>query len=239
MVKLKPIVHNRESILDEDFEKAIETFLGYSDTFPKRFYKFREINKNTIHLLVKKQVYFCNIFSLNDPLECPFLQINKQLKDEVFIDHLEPKIFSLVAKEQDDKNTISSVVNNNLMFSHYADSHKGICIEYNLSFEKNFEQRKMFLTKAHYQDKLNYLNLRTLFSIKDKKWSYENEYRFVAFGEQSLYDLEGKITKILFGLKTNQEDITLIKKILSNQNIEFYQTKQKENSYFDFTFEKI
>ncbi len=84
-------------------------------------------------MLVKNNVYFSDVPSLNDPLECPLLKDKVFEQEEVLTDKYEPRIFSLVVPppyDEKDENGIHAVVKNTLLFNHYADAHKGICIEY-------------------------------------------------------------------------------------------------------------
>lgn len=88
--------------------------------------------------------------------------------------------------------SLSSVSNSNLMWSHYANSHKGFCIEYKTEY---VAARKMIY--AHDIPSLNlidvyktYYDIHTDLNIGDitldalhsklVEWEYESEYRFLA-----------------------------------------------------------
>lgn len=88
--------------------------------------------------------------------------------------------------------SVSSKATSNLMWSHYADSHKGFCIEFKSEFMK--------ADKVIYQDKIPKLKIIDIFisglglingeemgqhiwqSLRTKlvEWEYESEYRFQA-----------------------------------------------------------
>jgi hypothetical protein len=88
--------------------------------------------------------------------------------------------------------SVSSKATSNLMWSHYANSHKGFCIEFKSEFMK--------ADKVIYQDKIPKLNMIDIFlsglnlisgeemaqhiwqSLRTKlaEWEYESEYRFQA-----------------------------------------------------------
>lgn len=88
--------------------------------------------------------------------------------------------------------SVSSKSTSNLMWSHYANSHKGFCIE--------FKSELMKADKVTYQDKIPKLNMIDIFlsglnlisgeemgqhiwkSLRTKlaEWEYESEYRFQA-----------------------------------------------------------
>jgi len=73
------------------------------------------INKNTLDAFINEYSWFSSPFSFNDPFDCALIKGDKM--KEFF---LETKKILCLAAEHD----------NLLMWSHYADSHKGICIEY-------------------------------------------------------------------------------------------------------------
>ncbi len=224
-----------------DYYKAIEL---QCEKVKKDFktitcYKFIPISKNSIDMLVKNMVYFSDVPFLNDPLECPLLLTIFQGAFEG--DH-EPRIFSLVVPPPNDKpdeNGIHEVVQNTLLFSHYADAHKGMCIGYEIAPEF-LQQGTMFYTPVQYSKNTRPDRLEKLFAIKDELWKYEHEGRFVAFGTKKHYALEGnsRITRLIFGLKTPEEDKTLLSKLLQGKGIDLYDIYSDEYSSFDLKFRK-
>ncbi len=158
---------------------------------------------------------------------------------KIFFLH-EPRIFSLVVPPPNDKpdeHGIHEVVRNTLLFSHYADAHKGICIGYEIAPEF-LQQGTMFYTPVQYSKNTRPDSLEKLFAIKDELWKYEHEGRFVAFGTEKHYQLQGnsRITRLIFGLKTPEEDKTLLSKLLQGKGIDLYDTYSDEYSSFDLKF---
>ncbi|MCU8137862.1 DUF2971 domain-containing protein, partial [Vibrio vulnificus] len=80
-----------------------------------KFYKYMTLNKNTLDAFINEYCWYSSPLSFNDPFDCALVK-GKKFK-EFF---LETKKILCLATEH----------NNLLMWSHYADSHKGICIEY-------------------------------------------------------------------------------------------------------------
>ena len=76
------------------------------------------------------------------------------------------------------------------MFSHYANSHKGICIEYKL--ESNFLDKNIFYSDVGYRFDFKPSSVKELFTTKHKSWEYEKEGRFVSFSVDNFIDLKGK-----------------------------------------------
>ncbi len=143
--------------------------------------------------------------------------------------------------------------NNELMWAHYADSHKGICIGYDINLKKinyddnypllseelingifnerieNFEiSKEVFMEK--YLDELK----EKIFLTKSKAWDYEEEWRLIQL--EPIKKIEkSQIKSIYFGLKTDENNIKTIIKILSNLEIDIPIYKmEKVNEKFLF-----
>lgn len=115
-----------------------------------------------------------------------------------------------------------------LMWSHYADSHKGICIGFN--FYKIYNKQTYMLINKTINDidtileiiKVKYSknklkkvrrinfndnNLKKGLTTKASFWNYEEEYRII-LGEHSLFYISPEIIKeLIFGLQTSDSDI--------------------------------
>ena len=115
---------------------------------------------------------------------------------------------------------VSKNCKSNLMWSHYADSHKGFCIE--------FKSEHIRADKVAYQDEIprievmdfliNQVNLSNniwqSLRTKLKEWEYEDEYRFQPSKSMVMTDLPGSnglqsssydpkfIESIIFGCRT-------------------------------------
>ncbi len=145
---------------------------------------------------------------------------------------------------------------NTLMWSHYADSHAGICIQYSLSPEMQaHKDRDGFkcLRKVNYTDAI--LNLladkeidgEKALCCKHKDWEYENEVRLLTY----LHHIEGdhysipvdegsKIVAVYFGLKCPDEDISQIKRILCyDPGIRFYKMEKDYSDIYNLAITSI
>lgn len=140
---------------------------------------------------------------------------------------------------------------NLLMWSHYADSHKGICIGYNLDKLYSFLKKKhidLILYKIHYTNKLQKIDilkysneaLINWLSTKSKVWNYENEIRFI------FYDIFNNSSKNIFlpldiniidsiylGSKIKPEDFDSIMKLMKNKfhQIKIFRMNLKSNVF--------
>jgi len=125
-----------------------------------------------------------------------------------------------------------------LMWSHYAEKHAGICLEFNNDSLKKF----VSLTDDEYSEgvvgytadkKINYVSqdrsfsMQKLYMNKSHSWSHENEYRMFTIndtpGLQRIYP--EFLSAIYFGLRTSEDDVSSIKLICKSNglnNIKFY-----------------
>ena len=224
----------------KDYQKSVDLICEYSSANygeKKTFYKFRPLNKHTFNMLKKQQIYFSDIASLNDPLECPFVREDQFFRDIVFAEgtDYEPRIFSLVLPC--DKQEKLPVKNYLLFFSHYAAAHTGICIEYKIN--KKFLHENMFYEQVSYQETERLESIPDLFAVKNTQWEYEHEARFVAFGKKRTYSTETSVTikKIFFGLNTSKQNKKRLYKIMKKQkNIEFFEARETGEALLNIDF---
>jgi hypothetical protein len=92
-----------------------------------KLYKFYTVNKNSISSLVNKFVWFSSPNDFNDPFDTALID-NDYLRS---INFNNEKIFCLT-KSYD----------NFLMWSHYAESHRGFCIEFEDYTDEELEELK-------------------------------------------------------------------------------------------------
>jgi len=120
----------------------------------------------------------------------------------------------------------SNRLNSIMMWGHYADNHKGICIEFSKELPP-FNQAR----KVEYNDDINTIpisskeNLNEEFFVKTisnslfrkrEEWRYENEQRIVYKANEALKYDELAIKAIYFGIRSSNEDIELVIKALKD-----------------------
>lgn len=164
-------------------------------------YKYRAINKNTIELAKNGKAWFARVTSLNDPFEGDFAfsekltsQISKQVnsdtgaKNECGVDLAKQIRFSMRRKR-----CILSLSKTNsdiLLWSHYANEHKGVCIGIDINgkradstFVKNLNGS--ILHKVKYSDDPIIIgdystnSMASVLTQKSRQWKYEKEYRLI------------------------------------------------------------
>tara|TARA_R110000787_G_C13428382_1_gene445411 strand:+ start:443 stop:1474 length:1032 start_codon:yes stop_codon:yes gene_type:complete len=131
-----------------------------------------------------------------------------------------------------------------LLWAHYASSHEGFCIEYELDTLVYFGQSDHHTFDVKYIDhppslhindilkineKINFI--QKLIGIKSKRWAYEKEIRVITSvsGIQH-YDYRA-VKAIYFGLLMPEERKREVMRRLCGRDIKYYQIHLKSNSY--------
>ena len=132
---------------------------------------------------------------------------------------------------------------NELLWAHYANSHKGFCIEYDIDKLQDSEQFVFNVSRVEsikycktpptitvadlYSDKL----LIKLFGSKSLAWQYENETRLIysTFGLKKYNPFALKA--IYFGLNMSEDRQTHIIDGLKNRDVKFYKMERNPGSY--------
>lgn len=132
--------------------------------------------------------------------------------------------------------------NNELLWAHYANSHKGFCIEYDLDILANNKSRDFDISDtinvSYHDDRPEVVKTddisnarKKVFGTKSLAWEYENEVRLV-FKNSGLKPIaKGAITAVYFGLNISLDDRRDIISRMYGRNIDFYQMERVEDSY--------
>jgi tetratricopeptide (TPR) repeat protein len=181
------------------------------------FYKYIPIIDYQVLSIINHEVYFCDSTTLNDPLECCLMKTSEWFNYCLEQGEIKPRILALMSDPE-----------NKLMYSHYAESHKGLCVEYDIDI-KNLPE-KVSYGKVKYENGKNSVeNIRDLYMLKNKEWKYEDEFRLVRFDNEEFMDVE--IKSITFGYKCIEDHkkiiITIFKTTFEPK------TDYKEPKYFE------
>lgn len=132
--------------------------------------------------------------------------------------------------------SMSEKNNNILMWSHYADEHKGFCIEFDRGNVKENFLSHFMCRPVEYVNK--YPNLNRVVDTMDVNlftkamdWRYEAEWRLVTTAGNKILPLPAPITGIIFGMKASEESIKTIINSVVGQDINFYQAARKAGEY--------
>jgi hypothetical protein len=209
-----------------------------------RYFKFRSIDKHLIESLVNSRLYFAKPNALNDPFDCS-LELEKSIsraassatgKRKDFLDKVLDTPFPRDWKRLLENIGVCSFslnLNETVLWSHYADEHKGLCLLYRFpeSFLLDKQNEVLGVDKVKYADDAltdwlktnaplemgNFTSelLKIYLTAKSNAWQYENEARIIRL-EHGLFDIpSGLLEQVCFGLRTPRADIELITKLAS------------------------
>lgn len=225
----------------------------------KRVYKYHRINKFLYDLLINNQIWFSDPYSFNDPFDCNLTidgdNTPEQIKNYFKIANwnkskdTDEDIQQLIATDFQDKeafqkkiNSISKLVigklglscftqtkDNLLMWAHYTEDYKGICLEFDHTKDAEFfrplkkiDYEKVYPTYNYYNNKKNVVEQLMLHKSDD--WKYEKEVRLIK-KKTGLHTFDPKcLTGVYFGVRTSDEQIKTIKKLVESQ-VKYNQTK--------------
>lgn len=211
-------------------------------------FKYREFNKSSIELLVNQELWFAKPDTLNDPFECQMMMpemLNSIWRHYDIEKSEQKKISSFLEGHLGDVGicSFSRVRQNQLMWSHYSDEHKGFCIGFSEESLKN-DLNPVHSQPVDYQDELPYEGvierikefkvnppivpqfgnsansiagdiLSSSIGVKYTNWEYEEEIRLVKMKFGAYKFQTSSVVSIAFGLKMSPRDKSTLKKLLS------------------------
>ncbi|EPF79609.1 hypothetical protein GCM10025882_20180 [Acinetobacter gyllenbergii] len=206
--------------------------------------------------LKNNEFWASNTKQLNDPCEGLITSSAYQQQINVLKDIFPQNKNNITLIEQCLKNIIdmkdsklgifslSRRYDDELLWAHYADSHNGFCIEYDLErLLSNQNPRHRFFDVQYTNsipnlDLSNIINqndsdklIRIMLGFKSQRWEYENELRIITENQGlTTYDFRA-VKAIYFGLKTPKEDIELLMQALQGRKIKYFQMQLKPNSF--------
>ncbi len=131
-----------------------------------------------------------------------------------------------------------------LMWSHYADKHKGYCLEFDISVMKTKWGYGNYCFPVKYNQSLptaleifgntdNGESLKKMLTWKAEHWIYEKEHRIVYphTARQNISFPPEMLTGVIFGCEMDGEHEKEIRKILKGKKIQFYKARKKPNEF--------
>lgn len=188
-------------------------------------YKFRSLQnlRRFLDILVNKRLYMAHYNEMNDPMEGAFYSdaSNRALLQEVW----EGKRKQLIC-------CFSTDYRHTLLWSHYADSHQGCCLE--VEVISKLEPHNV--NYSPYTPRAASNNIEKILTHKSTYWQYENEVRYfknemTANNTKARPWLSVRINRVLLGYRMLQKDVTfytsLIHSILGD-DVEVKQIRREE-----------
>ena len=169
---------------------------------------------------------------------------------EAYLNALEANVFDILCSKML-VGCLCTDYKNSLMWSHYADSHRGFCIEYDFSGmeEKNkvlpfpviysTEMPKLslkyVLNRTEKNEQLGTQSLMSALLTKDMAWEYENEWRLlceVDGDDDNSNDIEmPPISCVYVGAMATEENVSKLSEIAKRKGIPLKRMKLDRGAY--------
>jgi len=246
--------------------KTIMEQIVKENLIPRYLYKYS--NLATLRkIIVSGQIRFSKPSEFNDPFDCNISIDTENTEEEIirYIDQitanshlsateylqfrtkmLDPVArFELTnrsirdAKESFGVTCFSTESNNILMWSHYAEKHKGVVIKFDILKDPDFFNTPFKVEYKSDFPNFNYLRNREsigklLLETKSMEWSYENEIRVMKRGAGYYPIKRESICQIIFGCRAYDKEIRKIIKYISKykeMKPTFLHAKTNSNSF--------
>jgi hypothetical protein len=236
-------------------------------------FKFRSVNKYLIQSIVHSDIHFARPACLNDPFDCR-VDIRQSLEVAI-LQSVSPKrerleklrrLNDFFTKLQSDVAAIgvcsfscpqdgsNALLENPLMWSHYADANKGVCLTYRFPEQFFYDKAEQIpgIDEVDYgtnplsdwfvenTGKINNFEdfgislLKKVLTVKSSPWQYEKEVRMLRKVDGP-YPIETQhLVQVCFGIETSAEDIKLIKSLLAQGRYEVRLYKLVRSKDADF-----
>lgn len=177
----------------------------------KKYYKFRSLQNlgYFFDIIRYNRLYTAKYTELNDPIEGIFRTNANEGTIQLLINGKDnTRICSL---SKDYKHT--------LLWSHYADGHKGCCIE--VSMENDNEDIAPVIYSKDITDANEETDLKRILRSKSPAWEYEQEVRALLKetpGSPESKYLKVKIHKIRLGSEVSDDDFQFYQKLIRKIN---------------------
>lgn len=229
---------------------------------PTNLFKYRKFDKMTIELLLNKELWFATPASLNDPFEgeSSFSEVIEAVWRHYPFPEKELKEYKEKIENQLQTTGIcsfSKTRKNQLMWSHYADEHKGICIGFNerllrpddsfiypldVTYQAEYPFKEI-IERIKYFEKIPGLNTKnniagdifySVLGTKYSSWKYEKERRLIFQKSQAIKFTEKSVNSIAFGLRMTERDKLTLRKLMSGhewRHIRWFQAVKSKTKY--------
>ena len=269
--KLKKAIKKARKTFDfmELYKTLNEVLLpNMKKQLPQKIYKYYQLGNNEDNDKrridnVKNNLIWSSISSeFNDPFEFQYMYLTEEDIVAMGLPKESKKIWdSIMETIQQHITTICFTQNpNNLpMWAHYANEHKGFCVEYEIIDNSNFLPvlyvKNRLKTQGLFVQLINILFdnnnesvnavlkfIMLLSSFKDESWSSEREVRAIFMNSKEVMSTKGKIcsckeigvlpTKIFIGAKCSKENTELLTSIANEMNVSFEKCSLSTNNDF-------
>lgn len=255
--------------------------------FPRYLFKYQGLGTFRDHTLSELTLRFTRPSRFNDPFEFRYWYDDKSESDDwnQFLSNqklspsekkeLHQKIMSIPAEDRakfvDERIKevfercgllcLTKKNDNLLMWAHYADEHRGVCIEFDMmgdpelfgdfgkvEYDNNFPEIDYIKEQSSGDNTSKSNTILKITKHKSPDWSYEQEYRVLKLNLQKdedhdavLHYKPGALRAIYFGSRVSAQDIADIKRILQSKGMTHVKTYQSvlSNRSYSMTFKAV
>lgn len=209
------------------------------ESLPSTLYCYKPVNGHTLDIFKSGTFWFSSPVNFNDPFDCKVypstesavnrikeqLERNgKQLTENSVRNLLtDEMVIKAVDKVMNSKGMLCLTPHPDdiLMWSHYADKHKGVCLELDVRACPEFF---VYPVKVAYQTEYPTFNLgeetNNIYATKYKEWEYEDEIRILKNNVGKHKFAPKCLKSVIFGCCTDEDIKLKVKKaIAENGNL--------------------
>lgn len=218
----------------------------------------------TARILTHNEIYFAKYTEFNDPFDCNLyisargnINVHKTKLRELNPDLSESELDIRTRNELEEKNikkrekrihkdigqinkadlgifSTSSKRDNILMWSHYSDCHRGICLEFKVTDGKLFgcDLSRVIYQKQYPKisvyDEIDLEWMKRFLTTKASDWSYEDEWRILYRETGCKAFPPEELTGVILGAYISKKKRELVIEWLSNRNckVQLYQAQK-------------
>lgn len=236
---------------------------------PNSLYRYQALSAHSLAGLINNTIWLAKPESFNDPFDCAITLDRRKYKESIMhaisvamerskpaglrAEHLQDiwpgdkeafellrgKVLELI--QDIGICSFSGLPDHMLMWSHYADHHRGFCIEYDcregtklreLAHKVRYEDSLPRLTAADFAPPNSEKTLDVLWLTKSTSWSYEQEWRVMMAKGNKDYQAPSSLVSVIFGARMPESDRVMVAQALRHQpNIEFKEAILKEGEF--------
>lgn len=233
---------------------------AFGEEIPDKLYKYMTWplgdNVNyTKHLIQNKMIHLQKPINFNDPFDCKiYVKGNLDKTKEDIEENIGASEFMNSLHRKDTwVSCFTTDPTNILMWSHYADKHTGICLEFHtiskeiikVDYENEYPVFDLTVHNIDNFEKLSHKEIldvgKMFYARKSLLWEYEKEYRVVTPNTSNMIDGENfvllkdfaEITGVICGCRMDDSTVSEVHEFLKNQgfNISVKRAQVKEKEY--------
>lgn len=239
-------------------EESLEAYKQYqiesriASHYEPVLYSFRAFNEYSLSDLINKEITLVHPREFNDPFDSLVFHwiegLDRRCKEKKHVPTYKKSFDYYRVRSFVKDGKTNKAYQNILMWSHYANEHKGYCIKYR--FEQDFTKEEsctMYFRPINYvkkDKKINVdipsINSDLSYCTKYSSWRYENEVRLIAYmpDEESHFSnipmgTRCSIEAVYFGKRCDLHSINTIKSILKGQQVRYYKMESQTKDIFN------